>query len=378
MSGTRIPAVLQRLQVAFDGAPIVLANVRTHDRPGPRSLRVLADHLAALANEPDGGVLVLGIDRELPSRILGVADPAAWTAAIDRAAAELDPAPGLEVEVGEEQGRAIVAVRVDHGPVRRRDVEDGRASPLLAGVPGSSVAWLDPSAISRIVPGWVAHPSLEARSALTRAGLLAADGRSITRVGLLLAGRPEHRARADGLALTTGEGTTFLRRGWVLLAADLRAQCRTEAIDLVVDLVTHMLVRTASSSAPAPMAVDVGPGRLVIETSSPIRDDSEIARRMARWTTWQREGWRATAQRLGAEVRWAKARGGLRVPVHFRPNLLGSPRRTGPALRVAVRAGRGNPPFWRCSPTARRAHGATSPRGSGGRARRCGTCWRAS
>jgi hypothetical protein len=180
MSGARNPALLQRLEAAFDGIPIVLASLPVQGQPGSRSLRPLADHLAALANEPDGGLLVLGIDRRHPSRILGVADPDGWTAAIHRAAATLDPVPELEVEVGEELGRAIVAVRVDHGPVRRLEAEDKHTSPMLAGVPGSNIGWLDPAAMNCIVPGWVARSTPETRSALARAGLLAADGQLVS------------------------------------------------------------------------------------------------------------------------------------------------------------------------------------------------------
>ena len=65
--------LLERLHAVFEGIPILLTPIPTTEGPSEPRLRTLADHVAALANHREGGVLVLGIDATHPVR--GVADP---------------------------------------------------------------------------------------------------------------------------------------------------------------------------------------------------------------------------------------------------------------------------------------------------------------
>ncbi|HMV65900.1 MAG TPA: hypothetical protein PKA64_03535, partial [Myxococcota bacterium] len=102
-------ALLERLHAVFDGMPIIHFPVTAVTAPTDAHRRMLADHVAALANEHNGGVLVLGIDAAHPHRVRGVASPRRWSAAIERAASELVPPVELEVEVGEDEGRTVVA-----------------------------------------------------------------------------------------------------------------------------------------------------------------------------------------------------------------------------------------------------------------------------
>jgi hypothetical protein len=157
--------------------PIILAPITTAGDPSAPSLRALADHVAALANNHNGGVLVLGIDAHHPHRVRGVADPQRWVAALHHLAANLVPPFELEVEVGEEGGLAIVVAhvpnvyvrhdlvrRIDGPPVRLvggrpvpqfrpLDAPSGRTvSPMLAPVDGSMLTWLDPEATRNLAP----------------------------------------------------------------------------------------------------------------------------------------------------------------------------------------------------------------------------------
>lgn len=333
--------LLERLHAAFRGTPIVLAPIRARGRPGPAQLRELADHLAALANHPDGGILVLGIDAEPAIAVRGVTEPKGWAAATRRVAAHLVPPVPVEVQVGEERGRAVLAaqvpfVPVPHGLVRRRDgaatrLVDGRpvqqfrplkktspgpAAPILAPVERSTPAWLDPEASRAFAPRAPAAWSPTTREAMAREGLLAADGVAVTRAGMLLAGIPEQRAEADGVIVEADSRVVDLPRGWLLLRDDVRFEARKAGVrhaGLVADLVVDVLVRTASPSAVGPLVVDLSPDLLTIEAAGPIRDDAHVARLMARWGAWRQEAWKAAAIGWHLPVTWERHGARLRV-----------------------------------------------------------------
>ncbi|MEZ4240354.1 MAG: hypothetical protein R3F59_30215 [Myxococcota bacterium] len=333
--------LLARLHAAFDDAPVLLAPLRATAPPSEAHLRVLAEHLAALANHPHGGVLVLGLDPGARPVVRGVTHPPTWTAALRRAAKRLDPPVPIEVEVGEEDGRAVVAAHVPfvpvvRGRVRLRDgaamrLVDGRPTPefralpsrasgpvpaLLASVPGSAPAWLDPEATRGLHARPPAAWSPATRAAMAEEGLLAADGVAVTRLGLLLAGLPERRPDEDAVVLELPTGVLTLPRGWLLLREDLRAEAREAGVrrtDLVADLVMDVLVRTAGPAARGPVVVDLSPEALTIEAPRPLRDDPEIAGRMARWAGWRRDAWLAPAKGWHLPVRWEADGPGLRV-----------------------------------------------------------------
>lgn len=333
--------ILDRLHAAFPGTPIILAPIRARGRPGPAQLRELADHLAALANHPDGGILVLGIDAEPTTTVRGVSDPKAWAAATRRVAAQLVPPVPVEVEVGEERGRSVLAAQVSlvpvpHGLVRRRDgaptrlvdgqpvqqfrplkkMPPGPAAPILAPVERSTPAWLDPEATRALAPRVPAAWSPTTREAMAREGLLAGDGVAVTRAGGLLAGLPEQRAEADGVIVEADSRLVDLPRGWLLLRDDVRFDARNAGVrhaDLVADLVVDVLVRTASPSATGPLVVDLSPDLLTIESPEPIRDDAHLARLMARWGAWRPEAWKAAAIGWHLPVTWERRGAGLRV-----------------------------------------------------------------
>jgi hypothetical protein len=338
-------ALLERLHAIFDGTPVVLAAIPTAADPSPNHLRSLADLVAALANEHTGGVLVLGIDPARPHRVRGVADPGRWTAALHHLADTLVPPIELEVEVGLDEGRAIVAAhvpyvpvgsdlvrRVDGPPVRLvggrpvpcfrplPDVPPARVAPMLAPVVGSDPTCLDADATRALAPHAPASWSLDTRAALARDGVLAADGVALTRVGLLLAGLPEHRADRDGVVLETPTGVVELARGWSLLREDLRTvagEAGVRHVDLVADLVLDVLVRTAGPTSPGPVVVDLTPELLTIEAPSPIRDDPELLARMKRWARWRPERWKAVSVGWHLPVRWERDGSGLRIVAHL-------------------------------------------------------------
>jgi hypothetical protein len=350
--------ILDRLHAAFRGTPIVLAPIRARGRPGPAQLREVADHLAALANHPDGGILVLGIDAEAAIAIRGVTEPKVWAAATRRVAAQLVPPVPVEVEVGEERGRAVLAaqvpfVPVPHGLVRRRDgaptrlvdghpvpqfrplkgTSPGPMAPILAPVARSTPAWLDPEATRALAPRAPAAWSPATREAMAREGLLAADGVAVTRAGMLLAGLAEQRAEADGVIVEADSRVVDLPRGWVLLREDLRFEARQTGVrhaDLVADLVVDVIVRTASPSAVGPIVVDLSPDLLTIEVPGPIRDDAHLARLMARWGAWRKESWKAAAIGWHLPVTWERHGAGLRVVARLVRPELAAPERAAP------------------------------------------------
>ncbi len=333
--------LLARLHAAFDDAPVLLAPLRATAAPSEAHLRVLAEHLAALANHPHGGVLVLGLDPGARPMVRGVTDPPTWTSALRRAAKRLVPPVPIEVAVGEEDGRPVVAAHVPFAPVvrgyvRPRDgavirLVDGRPTPefralrtspsglvpaLLAPLPGSTPDWLDPEATRGLHARPPAAWNTATRAAMAREGLLDADGVAVTRLGLLLAGLPERRADEDAVVLERPDGVVTLPRGWLLLREDLRAEAREAGVrrtDLVADLVMDVLVRTAGPTSRGPVVLDLSPETLTIEAASPLRDDPEVAARMARWAGWRRDAWLAPAKGWHLPVRWEANGPGLRV-----------------------------------------------------------------
>ena len=345
MLGADMSAILERLHAVFDGMPIVLAPIPTVGRPNSPHLDKLADYVAALANGHTGGILVLGFDAAPPHRVRGVADPKAWTSALRRTAAGLLPPVEVEIEVGDDHGRAIVAVQVPYAPVgqdlvRRADgapvrLVDGRpvpqfraldwapavrVPPMLASVEGSTPAWLDPEATHALATGSPATWSRDTRAGYARDGLLAADGVAVTRAGLLLAGLSEHRPDEDGVVLETPAGVVALQRGWLLLREDLRAEARDVGVrhaDLVADLVMDVLVRTAGSAPTTPLIVDLTPELLTIEAPSSLRDDPHLAAMMKRWASWRPDRWKAVAVGWHLPVTWERSGGGLRVVAHL-------------------------------------------------------------
>lgn len=360
-------ALLQRLHAVFDGMPIILAPLTTAARPSAPSLQALADHVAALANNNNGGVFVLGIDAHHPHRVRGVAEPQRWVAALHHIAANLVPPFELEVEVGEEEGLAIVVahvpnVYVRHDLVRRIDgppvrLVGGRpvprfrplealpgrtVSPMLAPVDGSNLTWLDPEATRNLAPGAPAAWDRATRAGLVRDGLLAADGIALTRTGLLLAGLPEHREDEHGVVLELPTGVFGVTRGWILLREDLRAEARQAGVrqaDLVADLVMDVLVRTAGPTASGPVIVDLTPELLTIEAPSPMRDDSDLLARMKRWAGWRPERWQAPAVGWHLPVTWEREGAGIRVVAHLirpeRPVAPLRPRKEARGVRAA-------------------------------------------
>lgn len=333
--------LLERLHAAFRGTPIVLAPIRTRGRPSPAQLRELADHLAALANHPDGGILVLGMDAGPGETVPGVTEPAAWAAATRRVAAQLVPPVPLEVEVREAGGRAVLVAQVPflsvtRGLVRRRDgaptrLVGGRpvpqfrplavklpvvVDPMLAPVPRSTPAWLDPEATRALAPRAPAAWSPTAREAMAREGFLAADGVAVTRVGVLLAGLAEQRAEADGVIVESGSCVLALPRGWLLIRDDLRFEARQAGVlqaDLVADLVMDVLVRTGGPGPAGPVVVDLSPDLLTIEAPGPIRDDAHLARLMTGRGAWRRDAWKAAVVGWHLPVAWEGDGAGIRV-----------------------------------------------------------------
>lgn len=359
--------LLERLHAVFDGMPLLLDPVPTAGGPNETRLRTLADHVAALANDHAGGLLVLGIDAHPPHHVRGVADPKRWVTALHHTAANLVPPFELEVEVGEEDGLAIVVAHVPHvyvrhalvrridGPPVRHvggrpvpqfrplDALAGRtSSPMLAPVVGSTLAWLGPEATRNLAPGAPAAWDRDTRAALARDDLLAADGVALTRAGLLLAGLPEHREDEDGVVLELPTGVFGVARGWILLREDLHAEAREAGVrhaDLVADLVMDVLVRTAGPTASGPLIVDLTPELLTIEAPSPIRDDSELLARMKRRAGWRPERWKAPAVGWHLPVTWEREGAGLRVVAHLvrpeRPVAPLRPRKEGRAVQAA-------------------------------------------
>ncbi len=214
-------------------------------------------------------------------------------------------------------------------------------APILAPVERSTPAWLDPEATRALASRAPAAWSPTMREAMAREGILAADGVAVTRAGMLLAGRPEQRAEADGVIVEADSRVVDLPRGWLLLREDLRFEARQAGVrhaDLVADLVVDVLVRTAAPTAAGPLVVDLSPDLLTIEAPGPIRDDAHLARLMARWGAWRQEAWKAAAIGWHLPVAWERHGAGLRVVAR-----LVRPERAAPE-RVAPRSIETAPP----------------------------------
>lgn len=327
-------ALLERLRAAFDTHPILLSDLSVH-AAGPADLTQrlpeLADTLAALANDGEGGVVVFGLDPRPPHRARGVADAEAWTHALEHLADALVPPVPIDIEIGEDQGHPVLAAYVPYLPVVRGHVHrrhappcrvvDGAVEPwfpplreplaplsrpaMLAPVEGSTPLWVDPAAARSL---GLPHPGAwnpATRTALREAGLLAGDGVRLTRAGVLLAGLPERRPEGATVIIERKSVVAELAQGWLLLGRALRDEARAAGQAqpaLVANLVLDVLVRTAPSAPREPVAVDLTADLVTIEAPCLPHDEGTLARLLARFTRWRLGGWRADAVRHGLVV----------------------------------------------------------------------------
>lgn len=338
-------ALLERLRAAFDTHPILLSDLPVHAAgPAdlPQRLPELADTLAALANDFEGGVVVFGLDSRRPHRVRGVADAEAWALALERLADALIPPVPIDIEIGEDQGYPVLAAYVPYVPVVRGHVHrrgappcrvvDGRVEPwfpplreslerlsrrvMLTPVEGSTPLWVDPAAA-----GILGHPhpgawSPATRTALREAGILAADGVRLTRAGVLLVGLPERRPEGATVIAEREGAVAELAQGWLLLGRALRDEARAARHAqpaLVADLVLDVLVRTAPSVPKKPMAVDLTADLVTIEAPRLPHEDRTLTRLLARFTPWRGGSWRADAQRHGLVLAEERQGAGLFV-----------------------------------------------------------------
>lgn len=337
--------VLSRLNAVFPDLPIICSPVPTHALHPDKAIRwhdMLAKSIATLAGTPDGGILVLGLTSSPPHGILGVRHPKTWAAALHRLASSLVPPAHIEVEAGQEEGRALLAARVHPNPVTTDQSAVSEAvltpkppvrAPLLEPVADSSHLWLDPDVAAQLGLPAPVDWSRETRMALAKDGLLASDGSRLTHAGLLLAAVPEHRTEDMVILVNRGDRVTVLEQGWLLVRSPLRRELSAIGAphaERIIDVVLDVFARTALPQPTWPSTLFLSPERVTIEAGAHPTGDGTLLHLLARRSRWRPGSQRALAEH-NVHITSVPGERGLCVQIDLDP-------REAPRTRVSISA----------------------------------------